>query len=109
MYSPEYSKLFQKVVSSTKKKDRLFIREIQNAVKKLLRNPYNNDSWLKYEWAGKHKKKVGGPSGYRIIFAICEECIRMGHQKLNQCEFCPGQERKVVVFFHAFRRSQGYD
>lgn len=109
MYSAKYSQLFEEIISSTKKKDIHFVGGIKEGVQKLLLSPYNNDSWLKHEYAGKHKKYVAGPSGYRIIFAICEECIRRGDQKLNQCTSCPGTERKVVVFFDAFRRSEGYD
>lgn len=109
MYAHKFSDLFQARLSSKKKKDQIFVNAIRNSTQKLLLNPYNNDSWLKGELAGKHKKYVGGRSGYRVIFAICEECRTREDQQFNDCPWCSETGNKTVVFFNAFRRKEGYD
>lgn len=106
-YKPVFKQEFVHILSSRKKKDIEFIKAIKEAVPKILANPYLNDTWMSYEYAGMHKKYVKGPSGYRILFAICGECRKLGHDKRLLCEDCNQKNDSVVVFFKAYKKPEG--
>lgn len=98
---------FARILASKKKKDIEFVKAVKEAIPRILENPYLNDSWMGYEYAGMHKKYIKGPTGYRILFAICEECRKLGHDKRLLCSDCTQNNDLVVVFFKAYRKPDG--
>ena len=97
-YDPLFTASFERTIRSKKKRLRRLVEAAKTGVSSILRNPYAHDGWLKGDLRGKHKKYVGA-GHYRIVYAICEECRRLGHRDLNRCEFCEQTTDKTVVFF----------
>ena len=105
MYEARFTKQFEKIINSTKKKDITRVRAVKAGVDKILEHPELNDGPLKGPLAGKRKLRVGD---FRIVFAMCAECRETGHIHMNDCEFCCEASDRTIVFFDAQLRRKAY-
>ena len=96
-YEPLFTTKFERIIRSKKRRDVALVEAAKKGVKRIVDSPYSHNGWLKGNLRGKHKKYVG--RDYRIVYAICEECRRLGHAQVNRCEFCDEATDKTVVFF----------
>lgn len=96
---------FDKSWKKYAKRYRAELRRIEKAIDQLRGNPHLNDSWLRAELSGKHKKRVGG---WRIVFAICEECRKLGHERCNKCKDCSSSAGRTVRLFDVGPRKDIY-
>lgn len=71
----------------------------------LLENPFNDSGFLKGPLRGKRSDRNGKT---RFVFAVCEECRKLGHTKLNSCADCSEIPDKTVVFFTTGFREHVY-
>lgn len=78
---------------------------LKRAIEELRVDPHKNDTWLFHELAGKHKRRVGD---YRIVLAICGECRKLGHTRVNRCTFCEEVGDNTLVLFDVGHRSSIY-
>lgn len=79
---------------------------LDNAIKDVLfHSPYNSKI-LKGNCKGKRSLRV---HGYRIIFAICEECREKNHTRLNGCKDCKKHGRNDIIMFTCGPRSHIYE
>ncbi len=89
-YNAQYHKKFSDKVGDNQR--------IKNVIKRILLNPKHNSTFLKGDLLrGKRHIWVGKPD--RIIFAICEECKQLNHQKYNKCSDCSGKTSHDIIFF----------
>jgi len=72
----------------------------------LLEDPYNNTGFLNGPLRGKRSDRNGD---IRFIFAICEECRKLGHTQRNSCANCDENPDSTVIFFAAGPRKNIYD
>ena len=108
MYNPRYRSHFTKDIKNfRRKKDKKSINIIQKGIENLLLpDPYNNSESLTGPLKGKRKYKK---SDVRIIFAICEECRKLGHTPLNGCNDCSSYEDNTLMFFKTGLRGNIYE
>lgn len=78
-YEVKYTHTFEKKIQNMDKS------RIEKAIVRLAQNPFHNTEFAKGIWRGKRKYRVGD---LRIMFVVCDECYRKGHQRFNQCEDC---------------------
>jgi hypothetical protein len=80
---------------------------IRKAYERLSQDPYSGTTFLKGLLRGKRKLKFMGKK-LRIVFAICEECRRLGQKKLNNCRDCEHIPNNAVMIFDIFFKERGY-
>jgi mRNA-degrading endonuclease YafQ of YafQ-DinJ toxin-antitoxin module len=94
VYKACYTQQFRR---STKKADQKALKE---ACEEILADPYNaRDSHrLRYDWAGFRAATFTGPD--RIIFRVCEECVRLREQKVRPLGCCEQEspDNAIVTF-----------
>lgn len=71
----------------------------------LLENPYSNTGFLKGPLRGKRSDRNGDT---RFIFAVCEECRKLGHSRVNSCMNCDENPDKTIIFFSTGLRENVY-
>jgi len=76
-----------------------------DALREIVRDPYKVSVFLKGDLKGKRKFRKGR---VRIVFAICEECRRLGHQQINQCVDCDEIPNNAIKVFDVGLRGQIY-
>lgn len=80
--------------------------EIDKVIKeKLTKNPYGgsgNIGHLHGEFRGLRRIRVR--KKWRIYFAICEECRKLGCQSLRRCEDCEERLDKTVKLFYIHKK-----
>lgn len=101
-YERFYTNTFKRYLKQHTKKNPILKKRIESVINRILENPKSSLSHhLKKERGidlrGKRRRHVSGT--YVIIYAVCDECIELGHQKLNQCSICNGTPKKRVIFF----------
>jgi len=76
-------------------------KRVKSVIDRILENPKTQSHLLKKERGidlrGKRRRHVSG--NYVLVYAICDECIKLGHQKFNNCNICNGAPQKRVIFF----------
>lgn len=95
-YDAQYSETF-----NAKKNDPKFQGQDERIKDKcnLIRSaPYTacRSERLKWKWSGKRSGHLD--KRFRIIYMICEECIRLGDKKRNNCADCEGIALRRVRF-----------
>jgi mRNA-degrading endonuclease YafQ of YafQ-DinJ toxin-antitoxin module len=87
VYSDRYTREFQR---SIKKVDR---GKLEQAIDEILADPYNarGSHRLKHDWSGYRAADFEGPD--RIIFRVCEECIRLNELALHPLDCCDEEDR----------------
>ena len=98
LYELRYSPYFKKKIKKMDKKAR---KRIENAILDLRENPYHNTEFLKGQWKGKRKLRVGD---YRVVFIICEECQRLNHKTYNRCKDCGSIPPNTIIIVDLIRR-----
>jgi len=99
-FEPIFTESFAAIYHAKKKRLQPMAEAIQQGVDHILAAPQNNDGPMRHPHSGRRKKYVG-KSSYRIVFAICAECRKLGKQRENGCEFCGEAKDNNIVFFHA--------
>jgi mRNA-degrading endonuclease YafQ of YafQ-DinJ toxin-antitoxin module len=90
VYSPDFPKTFQKY-SAIKV-------SIQKKVEQILQDPLGPQTEpLGHDLVGLRSAPV--KKSFRLIFAVCEECRRLGHSAVNNCFDCASQPDNTVYFF----------
>ena len=93
---------FEKKLKSLDKSVR---EQIDKKIKFLANNPYGgagNVGHLKGEFKGLRRIRVG--RSWRIIFAICEECRKLGYKDLRKCVDCENISDKSVKLFDIWKK-----
>ena len=108
MYKAHFQKSFAGRIQSKKKSEKQKIKVFEQGVKKILSGKIQGTRFLKGPLRGKRCLRL--PMDLRIVFAICEECIRLRHQGFNDCENCQeiSSNPKTAVFFYAWDRKNDY-
>jgi mRNA-degrading endonuclease RelE of RelBE toxin-antitoxin system len=96
----EFGKTFRKL---DKEAQRMVDKTIQDA---LFLQPYDSKRLVSPEFRGKRSVRKGD---YRIIFAICEECRKLGDVRINRCENCDDHSLNDVILFVCGHRKHIYD
>lgn len=94
-----------KKLRKMKNRDPALYRRVEDAIRELARNPRSLSVFLKGEFKGKRKFRKGR---IRIVFAICEECRRLGHLQINQCVDCDEIPSNAIKIFDIGLRGQIY-
>jgi len=83
-------------------------REIDSSIMKLANDPYSNTKPLKGRYYGRRSLRIGK---IRVIFAICEECRKLGAllRKDSKCVDCDEESDKTVKLFYVGFRETVYD
>lgn len=102
-YEARFTSVFEKNLSRLEKPVK---KRIQRLVDSIVENPYCNSPFLKGQFRGKRKKRAGQ---YRVSFAACEECRRLGHTSLNGCADCEDMSNSIIKFFDCGHRDKFYD
>jgi hypothetical protein len=68
---------------------------IRDEVQAILVDPYRNVKFGNGIYRGKREWRVNSD---RILFVVCEQCRKLGHQKYNLCSDCENTPDKTVVF-----------
>jgi len=69
------------------------LKDIQN---KLVVNPVHNTKFLQGSmFKGKRSFRVGD---YRVIFTICGECKKLGHNRHNGCEGKNHPDNQIILW-----------
>jgi mRNA-degrading endonuclease RelE of RelBE toxin-antitoxin system len=71
----------------------------------LSENPYKSKRVSAQEHKGKRIHRVGD---YRIIFAICEECRKLGFTVIVRCKDCKKHGSNHVILFSVSHRAIAY-
>ncbi len=93
-YEPKYTKHFQRQI---RKLDKTIKKRIENKVLDLKLDPYHNAPFAKGQWRGKRHIYIN--KNDRILFAICEECVEVGHEQFNGCAECDEMPENTFVVF----------
>lgn len=108
LYEPYYQKAFTKRITSKKKTEKQKVQVFKEGVEKILAGKIQGTKFLHGE-SLRGKRRLVLPDDLRIVFAICEECKRLGHQEFNQCNACSTiSSKNSAVFFYALDRAKGY-
>ena len=98
MYTVRYTETFKKRL-----KDRLHSQQankIRAKCEMIIAHPYTacKSEPLKYSYVGKRSGRVD--QRYRIIYTVCEECYKQGHQQANlsDCADCEDVPPKTITF-----------
>ena len=98
MYEDEYSATFKEKVASAR--FRLIARRIQQKCNLIRQAPYQacRSERLKGNYRGKRSGQLN--ERFRIIYMVCEECIKQGDQEWNleDCADCEGNPVKRIKF-----------
>lgn len=104
-FHPRFTKQFERIIESWKKRDRELVKALKGGVDKVLVYPFRSDGWATGgEFRGKRKVRVG--RGYRIVFLACAECRQTKRTAVNACEFCSETDNATVVFFFGGRKKE---
>jgi len=108
MYKPHFQKSFRDRIKSKKKSDIQKVKIFKEGVQKILSGQIQGTHFLKGELRGKRTLHLS--MDLRIIFAICGECLRLGHKQYNDCEDCDtvSTDKNTAVFFYAWDRKDDY-
>lgn len=71
------------------------MEHIRDETQAILVDPYRNIKFGKAIYRGKREWKVDGD---RILFVVCKQCRKLGHQKYNLCGDCESTADETVVF-----------
>ena len=97
-YIPTYTKYVQRQIRKLEKKGK---QRIEQKIEDLEQDPYHNTPFAKGQWRGKRHIYINRTD--RLLFAICEECKKEGHQQFNDCSICEQlPENTFVVFICIF-------
>ena len=80
-------------------------KRIAKSIEKLSSNPYHNTPHLKGNLQGRRKYRAGN---LRIVFAICEECQKLEHNKINNCIDCDDLPENGLKMFDVGLRGAIY-
>lgn len=107
-YVPYSQPTFDRDLQRLNTSDRRMIDKVVNG--KLAVAPYRgagNKGHLVGEFKGMRRIRIGR-SGYRIIFAICEECKKLGFELIIKCADCRDMPRNAVKLFRVDKRPSIY-
>jgi mRNA-degrading endonuclease RelE of RelBE toxin-antitoxin system len=96
----EFEKAFRKLDMPVQKMIEKTIGEV------LLRTPYESKRLISAEHKGKRTLRKGN---FRILFAVCQECVKLHEVELNRCKRCETHETNDVVVFTVGHRKKIYD
>ena len=90
---------------------RIFDKKAQKIVDKTIQDalffqPYESKRLVSPEFRGKRSLRKGD---YRIIFAVCEECRKLGDVRINRCENCDEHALNDIILFVCGHRKHIYD
>jgi Txe/YoeB family toxin of Txe-Axe toxin-antitoxin module len=96
LYDDDYSEIFL-----LKKKSPQFsslAKTIQKKCDLIRQAPYGacKSERLRYNLTGKRSGRINDQ--YRLIYMVCEECIKTGDQINNSCKGCQNKPLKIVRF-----------
>ena len=102
LYESLYTEAFNKCFEQYRRTNPRLEKRIRSVINRILINPKSPQShFLQKEKGidlrGKRRRHVSGK--YVVIYAVCDECIKLEHQKFNQCSICNGKPQKRVIFF----------
>lgn len=90
VYSPDFPRVLRKY-SAIKK-------SIQKKIQQILKDPLGPQTEpLAFDLVGLRSAAV--KKSFRLLFAVCEECRRLGHQAENNCFGCSEMPDNTVYFF----------
>jgi len=107
-YEARFTRAFEQIIQSRKKKQRRLVEAAEKAVREILDGRFGSEGFLQGDLRGMRKKYVALPGGetYRVVFAVCSECLRLGHDKFNRdvyrhcAAFCASLDHdRTIVFF----------
>ena len=101
MYKPIFRSHFDKDIKKLRRKNKKdVIKLIEVAINDYLKHdPYKNSKSLTGLYLGKRKyKKRYNQNELRVVFAICEECKSLNHQRFNSCNDCQEHDDNTLIF-----------
>jgi mRNA-degrading endonuclease RelE of RelBE toxin-antitoxin system len=96
----QFSKAFRKLDKRAQKEIDKGIIEV------LLLAPFESKKLVSPELRGKRSLRKGD---YRIIFAMCEECRKLGEVRVNHCDNCQEHSANCIILFDCGHRKHIYD
>jgi len=101
LYTGFFTPTFDKCLSSYNNNP-IIKQRVKSVIDRILEHPKVQSHFLdkigKIDLRGKRRRHVGGK--YIIIYAICDECMLLKHQKFNNCvNICNVAIKKRVIFF----------
>jgi mRNA-degrading endonuclease RelE of RelBE toxin-antitoxin system len=96
----EFEKAFRKLDTPVQKTIQKTIEEV------LFRQPYASKKLISAEHKGKRSLRKGD---YRILFAVCEECVKLREVDINRCKSCQSHGTNDVMIFTVGHRKKIYD
>ncbi len=108
-YEARYTQPFRRCLDKHKdKKDR-----VKGWVERILKDPFY-DSHLLDKQKGKDlrgkRSRHFQKTTYCMVYIVCEECISKGFRDkgYNDCSFCSGAPRKIVIFLAFDTHDEAY-
>jgi mRNA-degrading endonuclease RelE of RelBE toxin-antitoxin system len=105
-YKAAFTKHFERSLKSETKRDNLLKERIEQAIQEMMIEPYKDSELLHDEYSGKRRTYVGK---HRILYAVCEECRKLGHEKHNRCQDCSSLAGNTIVYFDVNLRKVAYE
>jgi len=81
------------------------VKRVHRGINDLHEDPYRRSKQLHGNLKGKRKHREGN---LRIEFAVCEECRKLRHDKINKCIDCGDMPENALKVFDADFRGAIY-
>lgn len=86
---------FEKQLAAIARKSPTRAKRIEEATQTILEDPYQKIDFGKGLYLGRRKWRVGKD---RVIFVVCKQCRKLGHQRYNMCGDCEETPDENVIF-----------
>jgi len=99
----QYISFFHEEFEKQLKKYKSLKKRVQNKVDYILKNPYNSELLGKAKIDLRGKRSIRITKNFRLIFSICEECIKRGYEEFN-LPYCKDicEKRNDLIIFLTF-------
>lgn len=106
-FSPDYVAVYSPDFPNALRKYSAIRRLIQKKIEQIVHDPLGPQTErLGHDLVGLRSASV--KKSFRLIFAVCEECRRLGYQAVNNCFDCADQPERTVYFFTVGSHDDAY-
>ena len=79
------SEAFYRMATKKTRRNHILKQQLEKTINQLHSDPYRNSKKMAGNFRGKRRIHVGK---FRILYSICEECIKLEEYQFNKCHGC---------------------